>query len=160
MALALVATLAFSLAPSVRVWSLNALPLLKAGEHGVVRGRTRLAAWLVVCQFAFSVLLVTAAGLAHRSMSLFDSADVGFARDNLLLVTTHASANRGSPGWSASARAWRRCPESNPSRTPAASRAITSTPPGLCGATARRRAHRRSSGPWDRITCAPSACHR
>jgi predicted permease len=90
LALALLATMAFSLAPSLRVWRMNGLPLLRAGEHNVVRGRTRLAGWLVVCQFAFSVLLVTAAGLAQRSMSLFEVANVGFARDNLLLVTVRA----------------------------------------------------------------------
>jgi predicted permease len=93
MTLAGLATLAFSLAPSLRVWRLNAPPVLRAGAHGVVRGRTRLAGWLVVCQFAFSVLLVTSAGLAQRSMSLFDSPDVGFARDNLLLVTVRAGTS-------------------------------------------------------------------
>lgn len=90
MTLAFLATLAFSLAPSLRAWRINALPLLRAGEHNVVRGRTRLAGWLVVCQFAFSVLLVTSAGLAQRSMSLFDSPDVGFVRDKLLLITVRA----------------------------------------------------------------------
>jgi putative ABC transport system permease protein len=90
MLLALIATLACSAAPSLRAWRLNALPLLRAGEHGIVAGRTRLAGWLVVCQFTFSVLLVTSAGLAYRAMSLFDSGHVGFARDNLLLVTVRA----------------------------------------------------------------------
>jgi predicted permease len=90
MLLAVLATLACSALPSIRAWRLNALPLLKAGEHGVVAGRTQLAGWLVVCQFTFSVLLVTSAGLAQRAMSLFDSGDVGFARDHLLLVTVRA----------------------------------------------------------------------
>ena len=90
MLLAVVATLAFSIAPSLRTWRLNALPLLKAGEHGVIAGRSRLAGWLVVCQFAFSVLLVTSAGLAHRAMSLFDPGDLKFARDHLLLATVRA----------------------------------------------------------------------
>jgi hypothetical protein len=43
-----------------------------------------------VCQFTFSVLLVTSAGLAYRAMSLFDTSDVRFARDQLLLVTVRA----------------------------------------------------------------------
>jgi predicted permease len=90
MLLAVFTTLACSAAPSLRAWRLNALPLLRAGEHGVVAGRTRLAGWLVVCQFTFSVLLVTSAGLAYRAMSLFDTGDVRFARDNLLLVTVRA----------------------------------------------------------------------
>lgn len=90
MLLAVMSTLVFSMAPSLRVWRLDVLPLLKAGEQNVVAGRTRLASWLVVCQFAFSVLLVTSAGLTYRAMALFDSGDVGFARDNLLLVTVRA----------------------------------------------------------------------
>jgi predicted permease len=90
MVLAMGATLAFSLAPSVRAWRQNALPLLKAGEHSVAPGRTRVANVLVVCQLAFSVLLVTCAGLAYRSMSMFNSGDVRFSTDNLLLVTVRA----------------------------------------------------------------------
>jgi predicted permease len=88
--LAVVATLTFSIAPALRAWRLDALPLLKAGEHSVVTGRTRLAGWLVVCQFAFSVLLVTSAGLAYRATSLFGDADVKFAHDHLLLATVRA----------------------------------------------------------------------
>jgi putative ABC transport system permease protein len=87
MTLALLATLAFSLAPALRSWRVQVLPLLKAGEHSVARGRSRLATALVVVQFAFSVLLVTSAGLAYRSMTTLSSADLGFNPDNLLLVT-------------------------------------------------------------------------
>jgi predicted permease len=88
--LVVVATLTFSIAPSLRAWRLHALPLLKAGEHSVVTGRTRLAGWLVVCQFAFSVVLVTSAGLAYRATSMFGAADVRFAHDDLLLATVRA----------------------------------------------------------------------
>jgi macrolide transport system ATP-binding/permease protein len=90
MLLALLAMLAFTTAPGVRAWRQQALPLLKSGEHGVARGRSRLSSTLVVLQFAFSVLLLTSAGLAYRSLSLFDSGDVGFETDNLLLVTVRA----------------------------------------------------------------------
>jgi predicted permease len=87
MTLALLATLAFSLAPAVRSWRVQVLPLLKAGEQSIARGRSRLATALVVVQFAFSVLLVTSAGLAYRSMTMLSSGDLGFNPDNLLLVT-------------------------------------------------------------------------
>ena len=87
MTLALLATLAFSLAPALRSWRVQVLPLLKAGEHSIARGRSRLATGLVVVQFAFSVLLVTSAGLAYRSMTTLSSGDLGFNPDNLLLVT-------------------------------------------------------------------------
>lgn len=87
MTLALVATLAFSLAPALRSWRVQVVPLLKAGDQSIVRGRSRLATGLVVVQFAFSVLLVTSAGLAYRSMTALSSGDLGFNPENLLLVT-------------------------------------------------------------------------
>jgi predicted permease len=87
MTLALLATLAFSLAPALRSWRVQVVPLLKAGDQSIVRGRSRLATGLVVVQFAFSVLLVTSAGLAYRSMTRLSSGDLGFNPDNLLLVT-------------------------------------------------------------------------
>jgi putative ABC transport system permease protein len=107
MTLAGLTTLAFSVGPSVRIWRLQVLPLLKAGEHSVVRGRSRLADALVVLQFTLSVLLVTTAGLAYRSMSLFDSGDLGFNTENLLLVTVRigaSDARRGSGEPSAAER--------------------------------------------------------
>ena len=87
MALALVATLAFSLAPALRSRQIQVLPLLKAGEQSIAGGRSRLTSTLVVLQFAFSVLLVTSAGLAYRSMARLNSGELGFTADNLLLVT-------------------------------------------------------------------------
>ena len=56
-------------------------------------GRSALSRGLVVLQLAFSVLLLTTAGLAHRSLSLQDSADVGFDTRNLLLATVNTSAS-------------------------------------------------------------------
>jgi predicted permease len=71
------------------------LPFLKAGEQSVVQGRSALSQGLVVLQLAFSVLLLTTAGLAHRSLSLQDSADVGFNTGHLLLATVNTSASAG-----------------------------------------------------------------
>lgn len=87
MALAILATIAFTLAPALRTWRQPVLPWLKAGEQGIARGRSRLSSGLVVVQLAFSVLLLTSAGLAWRSLSLLDSGDVGFTHENLLVVT-------------------------------------------------------------------------
>ena len=42
MALAAIGTIAFSIAPALRVWRQDALPWLKAGEHSVAQGRSRL----------------------------------------------------------------------------------------------------------------------
>jgi putative ABC transport system permease protein len=87
MALAVIATLAFTLAPALRTWRQQVLPWLKAGEQGMAPGRSQLATALVVLQLAFSVLLLTSAGLAYRSISILDSGDVGFDKDNVLIVT-------------------------------------------------------------------------
>ena len=81
------------------------LPFLKVGEQGVVQGRSRLTHGLVVLQLAFSILLLTSAGLARRSLSLQDSLDVGFDTRDILLATvntvagaTDARHQRDAPG--------------------------------------------------------------
>jgi predicted permease len=90
MVLATIGTIAFSLAPALRVWRQNALPWLKAGEHSVAPGRSRLSNALVVLQLAFSVVLLTLAGLATRSASLM-MVDLGFDSGNLLLLTARTT---------------------------------------------------------------------
>jgi predicted permease len=74
------------------------LPFLKAGEQGVVRGRSTVSGGLVVLQLAFSVLLLTTAALAYRSLSLMDQVDLGFSRSNLLLVTVDTGGRAESGG--------------------------------------------------------------
>ncbi|MBI1872875.1 MAG: ABC transporter permease [Acidobacteria bacterium] len=97
MALAVVAMIAFSVAPAVRAWRQDLLPWLKAGEQGAVRGRSRLSNGLVVVQLAFSVLLLTSAGLAYRSLFLVGTIDLGFQTRNLLLVTVNTAGSAISP---------------------------------------------------------------
>ena len=91
--LALLCTIAVTLGPALRTWRQQLLPFLKVGEQSVVQARSRLSRGLVVLQLAFSVLLLTTAGLAQRSLSLQDSADVGFNTRNLLLATVNTSAS-------------------------------------------------------------------
>jgi predicted permease len=92
MALAAIGTIAFSIAPALRVWRQDALPWLKAGEHSVASGRSRLSNALVVVQLAFSVVLLTLAGLGTRSASLM-MVDVGFDSKNLLLLTVRTTSS-------------------------------------------------------------------
>ena len=92
MALAAIGTIAFSIAPALRVWRQDALPWLKAGEHSVAPGRSRLSSALVILQLAFSVVLLTIAGLATRSASLM-TVDLGFDSENLLLLTVRTTAS-------------------------------------------------------------------
>ena len=101
MVLAAIGTIAFSIAPALRVWRQDALPWLKAGEHSVAPGRSRLSNALVVLQLAFSVVLLTLAGLATRSASLM-TVDLGFDSKNLLLLTVRTTAARrlARPTWS------------------------------------------------------------
>jgi macrolide transport system ATP-binding/permease protein len=85
MLLAGVGTVAFTMAPALRVWKQDPLPWLKAGEQSVAQGRSRLSSTLVVLQLAFSVLLLSAAGLASRSASMM-TVDLGFESRNLLVA--------------------------------------------------------------------------
>jgi predicted permease len=97
--MAVVATLVFSVAPALRSWRVPVAPLLKAGEVGIAAGRSRWATGLVVVQFAFSVLLVTAAGLAYRSITTLTSVDLGFNPDRILLVTLRLGDEAGPEGF-------------------------------------------------------------
>jgi predicted permease len=90
MVLAGAATMVFTLAPAIRSWRLPVLPLLKNGESSVARGRSRLSGGLVVLQLALSVVLLTSAGLAYRSLSMLDTGRVGFDPGPMLLTTVRA----------------------------------------------------------------------
>jgi predicted permease len=92
MLLALAGTAIFGAAPAIRTCRQDLQPLLKAGEQGVVQGRSTVSSGLVVLQLAFSVLLLTSAGLAYRSLSVLTSRDLGFDKDKLLLVTINTKA--------------------------------------------------------------------
>jgi predicted permease len=93
MVLAVIGTLVFSILPVIHAWGQEVLAGLRTGEQGTGRGRLRIANLLVVMQFAVSVLLLTAAGLAYHSLSLIQVFDVGFNKENLLLVSVNPTLN-------------------------------------------------------------------
>jgi predicted permease len=96
-ALAVVGTMAFTMAPAIRAWKQELLPSLRSGELGIVAGRSKLSSALVVLQLAFAVLLLTSAGLAYRSLSMLGAVDTGFDKEHLVLVnveTAQAAATR------------------------------------------------------------------
>lgn len=97
MGMALLSTVAFSVAPALRAWRMDALPWLRAGEQGVIPGRSRLSSALVVLQLTFAVALITAAGLAWRSLSMIHGQQPGFAANELLLVTVSPSGSANTP---------------------------------------------------------------
>ena len=90
--LALLCTIAVTIGPALRTGRQQLLPFLKVGEQGILQGRSRLTHGLVVLQLAFSVVLLTSAGLAQRSLSLQDSLDVGFDPHGILLATVNTQA--------------------------------------------------------------------
>ena len=89
--LTLVGTLLSSLLPALRTWEQDALPLLKDGAHTTTGGRSRVSRALVVVQLAFSVVLLTAGGLAYRSGTLM-TGSLGFDTGNVLLVNVGTAA--------------------------------------------------------------------
>ena len=95
MLLAGIGTVAFTLAPAIRVWRQDPLPWLKAGEHSVAQGRSRLSDSLVILQLAFSVVLLTSAGLASRSASMM-MVDLGFDPRDLLLMNVRTAGSATS----------------------------------------------------------------
>jgi predicted permease len=90
MVLAAAGAVVFTAGAAARTWRQDLLPFLKAGEQGIVRGRSRVANGLVILQLAFAVLLLAGAGLAYRSLSLVEAVDLGFDKTGLLLVTIDA----------------------------------------------------------------------
>src|SRR5689334_5457146 len=78
MLLALAGAAIVSAAPAIRTCRQDLQPLLKTGEQGVIQGRSNVSNGLVVLQLAFSVLLLTTAGLAYRSLAVLSGSDLGF----------------------------------------------------------------------------------
>jgi predicted permease len=93
LALALLCTFAVTLGPALYTRRQQLLPFLKLGEQGVVPGRSTVSRALVVLQLAFSVLLLTSAGLAYRSTSYTDGFNLGFETGNLLLATVNTAGS-------------------------------------------------------------------
>jgi predicted permease len=97
LALAVLCTLAFTVAPALRTWREQLLPFLKVGEQGVVHARSKLSRALVVLQLAFSVLLLTTAGLAQRSLSISQVSDLGFPTRRILLAGVNTAGASDGP---------------------------------------------------------------
>jgi predicted permease len=97
LALALLCTLAVTVGPALYTGRQQLLPFLKLGEQGVVQGRSKVSRALVVLQLAFSVLLLTSAGLAYRSASFVDGFNPGFDTGNILVATVNTAGSSHDP---------------------------------------------------------------
>jgi putative ABC transport system permease protein len=86
-AVALLTGIVFGLAPAWQ--AMRAAPasfLRDSGRAGETRGRRLLGKGLVAAQVAFSVALLSAAGLFIRHLEQLEHLDLGFQRDHVLLV--------------------------------------------------------------------------
>jgi predicted permease len=87
-AIAALTAILFGLLPALRSTRVSLTSAMKGsqmvdGEHPVRLGARQ---WIVASQVAFSLLLLVAAGLLLRSFAKLATLDVGFDRDNVLLV--------------------------------------------------------------------------
>ncbi len=88
LALGVVTTLVFGLAPALRTLRLNLVDSLREGsQQATVSGaRQRLRGLLVVAEVALAVVLVVGAGLMIRSLSALGRIDLGFNPDRMLTM--------------------------------------------------------------------------
>jgi predicted permease len=85
------ATVVFTVAPIARAARLDPGPLLEAGgRHTGGRRRARLARALVAVQVAISLALLAGSALFVRNLRGLLATDIGFARENLLVVGVDA----------------------------------------------------------------------
>jgi predicted permease len=90
----------FGLAPAWRAITLDPNSSLKTGgrsgqsDSGLYLKRHRLRGMLVVCELAFSVILLIGAGLLIRSFVRLQSVDPGFTADNVLSMQVVVSDPR------------------------------------------------------------------
>ncbi|HEY6347082.1 MAG TPA: ABC transporter permease [Bryobacteraceae bacterium] len=95
--LSILATLTFTLAPAYTLWRRQISPFIKAGEHFVIRGNSRLVSALVITQIALCALLVTIGSLAYRSLFYIDTSDLYFNKGQLLLAEVNTAGAATHP---------------------------------------------------------------
>ena len=89
-ALAMLTGVLFGLAPALQATRVSLAPALKQSLTGARRSRPGLSRVLVVSQFAFTLLLLVAAGLFTRTLSNLQSIQLGFNRENVLTFSINA----------------------------------------------------------------------
>ena len=75
---------------------------MKAGEHSVAQGRSKLSSGLVIMQLTSSVLLLIAAGLAYRSLSQMGRLDLGYQTEQAAPRVGESRRQRQDTGGEAS----------------------------------------------------------
>jgi putative ABC transport system permease protein len=97
--LSVLTVLLFGLAPALRASKTDLIPVLKEGGRGAEAGgsRQRLSRGLIVIQIALSLVLLVGAGLFLRTLRNLHSIDLGFERENVLLVKLDPSHSGYTP---------------------------------------------------------------
>jgi len=83
----------FALVPAMRLTAVGLSPALKGHARGVQHGRSPLGKLLVIAQVALSFPLLVGAGLFGRSLAHLQALDVGYARDNVVVLTVDLPAS-------------------------------------------------------------------
>ena len=97
--LSVLTALLFGLAPALRASRSDLIAALKGGGRGLEFGgsRQRLSRSLIVAQIAISLILLVGAGLFLRTLRNLHSIDLGFERENVLLVELDPSHSGYAP---------------------------------------------------------------
>lgn len=77
----------FGLVPAIRATGLRASDSLGLGGRTSTSGRQRLRSFLVICEIAMALVLLTGAGLMIRSYMLIRAVNPGFRTENILTMT-------------------------------------------------------------------------
>jgi putative ABC transport system permease protein len=98
-AIALLTSILFGVLPAFRSTRLSLTTAMKGSEaienESPLRFRAR--KWIVSCQVALSLVLLIAAGLLLRSFAKLATLDIGFDRDDVLLVDANLSVAKVPP---------------------------------------------------------------
>jgi putative ABC transport system permease protein len=97
--IAVLTGLLFGLLPAIRSTKVSLSAAMKGGhgDEGAGRGRFRPGRWIVASQVALSLVLLVGAGLFLRSFHNLLTLDLGFDRNNVLIVQTDIHKAKVSP---------------------------------------------------------------
>lgn len=91
LSVAFVTGIVFGLAPALRSTRLDLNSTLRSEGGSAGRARSRLRSALIICQVAFSLVLLAAAGLFTRALDKGKSVDVGFDAQNVVTAAVNVS---------------------------------------------------------------------
>lgn len=89
-AVSLLTGILFGMAPALRTTRIDPAPAMKEGSRDTGRTSHTLDRILVVTQVALSVVLITGAGLFVRTLQKLWSANLGYERENIFMVSVDA----------------------------------------------------------------------